>query len=94
MEVSLGGGAAINTAVDRLGEALLIQTLATYIRSREDQASCVGAIQDRHIAHAINLMHEDIALDWSLTELAEATTMSRSVFSERFRCMVGTPPMI
>ena len=93
-EVSLGGEAAINTAVDRLGEALLIQTLATYIRSREDQASFLGAIQDRHIGHAISLMHEDVAHDWNLTELAEAATMSRTVFSERFRRMVGTPPMI
>jgi AraC-like DNA-binding protein len=93
-EVSAGGEAAINTAVDRLGEALLIQTLGTYIRSREDQASFLGAIQDRHIGHAIGLMHEDIAHDWSLAELAAAASMSRSVFSERFRRMVGTPPMI
>jgi len=93
-EVSSGGESAINTAVDRLGEALLIQTLGTYIRSREDQASFLGAIQDRHIGQAISLMHEDIAHDWNLTELAEAASMSRSVFSERFRRMVGTPPMV
>ncbi|HJP34683.1 MAG TPA: AraC family transcriptional regulator [Gammaproteobacteria bacterium] len=93
-EVSAGGETAINTAVDRLGEALLIQILSTYIRSREDQASFLGAIQDRQIGHAIALMHEDIAHDWSLNELSEAASMSRSVFSERFRRLVGTPPMV
>jgi len=93
-EVSAGGETAINTAVDRLGEALLIQTLSTYIRSRADHESFLGAIQDRHIGHAIGLMHGDIAHDWNLNDLAEAASMSRSVFSERFRRMVGTPPMI
>jgi AraC family transcriptional activator of mtrCDE len=93
-EVSAGGESAINTAVDRLGEALLIQTLSTYIRGRDDQASFLGAIQDRHIGHAISLMHEELSRDWNLAELADAASMSRSVFSERFRRMVGTPPMI
>jgi len=93
-EVAGGPAEAINTAVDRLGEALLIQTLATYIRSREDQASFLGAVQDRHIGHAIELMHTNIAHDWQVGELATAAAMSRSVFSERFRRMVGTPPMV
>lgn len=93
-DVSGADEAAMNTAVDRLGEALLIQTLSTYIQSREDQASFLGAIQDRHIGSAIAKMHADIAHDWNLNELASCASMSRSVFSERFRRLVGTPPMI
>ena len=93
-EVSAAGESTINTAVDRLGEALLIQTLSTYISSREDEESFLGAIQDRHIGLVISLMHGDVSHDWNLSELAEAALMSRSVFSERFRRLVGTSPML
>ena len=35
-----------------------------------------------------------IAHDWTLSELGSAAAMSRSLFSERFRALVGLPPMI
>jgi len=80
--------------VDRLAEALFIQALAAHIDSLEDQDGFLVAMQDRHIGKALELMHKDIAHDWTVSELAKAALMSRSVFTDKFRKMVGEPPML
>jgi transcriptional regulator GlxA family with amidase domain len=38
-------------------------------------------------------LHEDPARAWTVRSLAEEAVMSRSSFSERFRVLVGQPPM-
>ena len=38
-------------------------------------------------------MHRELAHDWTLIELANIAAMSRSQFAERFRLLVGEPPM-
>ena len=83
-----------NAVVDRLAEALLIQALVAHVASRQDSAGFLGAMQDRQIGSALKLMHQDIAREWTLAELARAASMSRSVFAARFRVLVGEPPML
>ena len=82
-----------HAVVDRLAEALFIQALVAHVESRPDGAGFLGAMQDRQIGKTLNLMHQDIAREWTLTELASAASMSRSVFSARFRALVGESPM-
>ncbi len=91
---SQGDSAAANAVVDRLAEALLIQALAAHIDSLADSTGFLIAVQDRNLGRALSLMHNDIAHDWTLGELADAAHMSRSVFAEKFRKMVGDPPML
>lgn len=83
-----------NAVVDRLAEALFMQALVAHIEARPDSAGFLAALQDRQIGKALSLMHQDIAHEWTLSELALAATMSRSVFAERFRKIVGEPPML
>lgn len=90
---SAGDGPATDAVVDRLAEALFIQALAVHIESMGEGASFLAAVQDRNIGKALARMHSDIAYDWTLDELAKVALMSRSVFSERFRRLVGESPM-
>jgi AraC-like DNA-binding protein len=83
-----------HAVIDRLAEALFIQALVAHVDSRPDGAGFLSAMQDRQIGKALNLMHQDIAREWTLTELSRAASMSRSVFSARFRALVGEPPML
>jgi AraC-like DNA-binding protein len=81
---------------DRLAEALLIQSLLGYVAdmNKLDANSFLAAMQDRCIGHTLNLIHAQVARDWSLSTLAHEAGMSRSVFSERFRALIGESPMV
>ncbi len=89
-----GDNPGTEAVIDRLAEALFIQALAAHIDSLEDPDGFLVALQDRHIGKALQLMHKDIAHDWTIAELAKAALMSRSVFTDKFRAMVGEPPMV
>jgi AraC-like DNA-binding protein len=82
--------------VDRLAEALLIQALLGHLdsMSQPEANSFLAAIQDRCIGHALALIHRELARDWTLDELARAAGVSRSVFTERFRALIGESPMV
>ena len=87
------GAAAV---VDRLAEALL-DPGPTRLRGGDDQggaSSFLAAIQDRSVGRALNLIHQEITRDWNLSELAREAGVSRSVFTERFRALVGESPMV
>jgi AraC-like DNA-binding protein len=67
-----------------------------------DQAGQVGQVgqvgrlrglDDESIARAMSLMHERPGQPWSVATLAQASYLSRTVFSERFRALVGVTPM-
>lgn len=80
--------------VDRLAEAIFIQALVAHVNTMKDVDNFLIATQDHNIGHALKLMHADIAHDWTLPELASVCCMSRSVFAERFKKLVGVPPII
>ena len=51
------------------------------------------ALSDPHIAQAVQLLHTEPAHPWSVGQLAYRVGMSRSAFNDRFRDLVGEPPM-
>lgn len=51
------------------------------------------AVRDPQVRHAVALMHENCAHDWSLDTLARAVGMSRSVLAERFRDAMNDTPL-
>ena len=80
--------------IDKLAESLLLQILVDYVDSTEDQSSFLAAVQDKGIGLALGAIHDNIAYDWSVAELARIASMSKSVFSSKFHSMVGEPPFI
>ena len=83
-----------DAVLNKMAESLFIQILADYVKSLDDSSSFLAAIQDRKIGRALKSIHNDIAHDWSIAELADIASMSKSVFSLKFHSMVGEPPII
>ncbi|MBI1280849.1 MAG: helix-turn-helix domain-containing protein [Anaerolineaceae bacterium] len=78
----------------RLTELLFIQVIRLWI-TQQAKASVgwVGALRDQSISAALGLIHQSPEHRWTVQELAEATSLSRSAFSARFSELVGEPPM-
>ena len=86
----------VTALVDRLAEALLVQTLLGYVErmSQPEEVGFLAAIQDRSIGRVLGLIHQTPARDWTLEELARAGAVSRTVLTQRFRALVGASPMV
>lgn len=78
----------------RLTELLFIQVIRLWI-AQQAQASVgwAGALRDQPISAALGLIHQSPGRRWTVKELAEAATLSRSAFSARFTELVGEPPI-
>src|SRR4029453_8295870 len=58
----------------------------------EDTTGWLAAIRDPQIGKALAAFHRRRAQAWSVVSLAAAANLSRSIFSERFAAVLGTPP--
>jgi AraC-like DNA-binding protein len=77
-----------------LADMMLIQALRLHLA--EGLRGGVGwlfALADKQMSAAINAMHQDPALRWTLQDLAERAGMSRSTFALKFKATVGESPM-
>ncbi|MGJ4952125.1 AraC family transcriptional regulator [Bradyrhizobium sp. HKCCYLS20291] len=79
--------------MSRLADVLLVQAIRFYIAGNECAAHGLRALSDRSIGKALALIHERPADGWTVEKLAEAAALSRSGFAERFRALVGNPPL-
>jgi AraC-like DNA-binding protein len=80
--------------LNRLTELLFIQVIRLWIdQQAEASVGWVGALRDQPISAALTLIHQSPERRWTVRELAEAATLSRSAFSARFTELVGEPPM-
>jgi len=86
--------AGATSTVDRLAEILMIRTLRNAIRNRmlPGIKGWIGAISDSRIHEALRLMHQDLAVVYTVEQIARSVGMSRSAFAERFRALVGKTP--
>jgi AraC-like DNA-binding protein len=50
-------------------------------------------MSDPEIGHALKLMHQTPEHRWTVAELAERLSISRSAFAERFKSITGRPPL-
>ena len=78
----------------RLGDVLLVQALRAFAAGQgRDRVGWIGALADRKIGGALNLIHNDPGRRWTVDELASAVGMSRSGFALRFKDLVGLAPL-
>ena len=82
------------TMLARLSEVLFAETLRRYARNLTgDQTGWLAGARDPQIGKALTLLHQQPTYPWTLAELARETGLSRTVLSERFRHVLGEPPM-
>ena len=89
------GGFGMTAVLTRMLETIFIQAIRTrHLSENVTEVDFVKAISDPKISHVLKLIHASPELNWTITQLAKETGMSRSVLSERFAKKLGEPPMV
>jgi AraC-like DNA-binding protein len=89
------GSAAI---AERLSEVLVVQVLREVVdglgaRGRRIGSGWLRGIEDAHVWESLGLLHSAPGRAWTVGELARRVGLSRTVFAQRFRTLVGESPM-
>lgn len=85
------GGSAL---LQRVSEMVFVDGARRYLDSLPpDSLGWLGALRDRQVGRAIELMHGDPAAGWTLEELGSRVGLSRSALHERFVALTGLAPM-
>jgi AraC-like DNA-binding protein len=85
-------GASIVT--ERLGQIVFVEALRAAVDAGDREVGgWLAALGDDRIGEALRLIHDDAGRRWTVPELAAAVHMSRSAFAQRFRALVGAPPL-
>ncbi len=85
------GGALMSTHLVHL---MLLQVLRLFLSSASDlPKGWFLALTDRQISVAVGAMHAEPARNWTLEALARLAGVSRTIFAQRFKALVGTTAM-
>jgi len=88
------GKLASSSVMSRLSETLLVEAVRQYaLRLPDGDCGWLKGFSDPQIGRALALIHREIAAPWSADALARGVGMSRSAFIDRFRNIVGLPPI-
>jgi AraC-like DNA-binding protein len=78
--------------LSRMTEVLFVEVLRSWIKSLgPGEGGWLGAIADRYIGKALQLIHAHPGHPWTLAELGRHVGLGRSAFSARFTRLVGQP---
>jgi len=79
--------------VNRLAEVLLIHIFRSYLQQATAVQGYLGALTDRPVYQALQLIHQTPEKPWTLAQLAQQAGVSRTSLATRFKSLVGLPPM-
>jgi AraC-like DNA-binding protein len=77
----------------QLTQIVFMQAMRTLLEVADESSGWLAALSDGGIGTALALIHKDPARRWTVAELATAADLSRSAFAQKFRTMVGLPPL-
>ena len=78
--------------LSRMTEVLFVEVLRSWIKSLgPGEGGWLGAIADRYIGKALQLIHERPEHPWTLGALGRHVGLGRSAFAARFTSLVGQP---
>jgi AraC-like DNA-binding protein/mannose-6-phosphate isomerase-like protein (cupin superfamily) len=88
------GRAGFAGILARLAEVAATMIVRGWIENGSENASgLIAALRDPRLARAILAIHRDTSREWSVAELAAQSHVSRSVFAERFKSIIGISPL-
>ena len=70
-----------------------MNVLRAHLAANPKSVGWLGALSDARIGAALRMMHGAIAQRWKVEDLASKVGMSRTAFIERFKALVGLPPL-
>ena len=79
--------------VDRLAEVLFVEMLRAHVQEPGNHHGFFVALADRRLNRVLQLMHEQPAHAWTVTDLAAQAGLSRATLTRQFRDKVGVGPM-
>jgi AraC-like DNA-binding protein len=78
----------------KLSEMLFTEALRRYVEDLPDeQTGWLAGLRDPFVSRALDLMHRDVAREWTVDSLGREAGLSRSALAERFTRLIGEPPM-
>jgi AraC-like DNA-binding protein len=78
----------------RLAELLFVEVLRRHMEELgENEIGWLAGLKDSTVGKALQLMHGDLARPWTLESLGRLVGLSRSALADRFRHLLGEPPM-
>ena len=78
----------------RMAELIFVEALRRYMNALpEDETGWLAGLRDSLVGRALALMHSAPERDWDVETLARETASSRTQLGERFRRVLGEPPM-
>ena len=78
----------------RLADILFVQAIRAHVAQEGDRAiGWLRALSDPQIGRTLRLIHDRPGDPWTVDLLADGVAMSRSSFADRFRSLVGVPPL-
>lgn len=83
-----------SSASSQLAQLLFIQILRAHAESvQHGVPGWLRAVNDKRLAPALRLIHNEPGRTWQLDELARAAAMSRAAFAAYFRSVAGIAPV-
>lgn len=80
--------------INHWASIMMIECLRVYIESLPEATdNWLTAMKDPFLTKALVAMHERPSENWTINKLAEVAGMSRSSFAQRFKEVVGIPPL-
>lgn len=93
-EEAAGDALGRETAVHALLDLLFTRVVRELVEQRGLSTPGVGhAMRDPQVREALVLLHDSPSADWTIDRLGAAVGLSRSAFAERFKDIVGEPPL-
>ena len=79
--------------IKRLSEVIFIQVVRFWNQNSGVNKGFIAALNDRNLSNGLKAFHENYAAEWTVEKLARESSMSRSLFSERFKQYLDLSPM-
>ena len=79
--------------VNRLSEIVFVQTIRAYAQTHKAATGILAALSHPQLGRALQALHHNPAFDWTVEELAQHAGMSRTLFSESMREVLGLSPI-
>jgi len=78
---------------NRLAEVLFIHAIRAYILQNNDKTGFFAALKDAKLSSVLKLVHNNPEKKWTLKNLSSEAGMSRTLFANKFRDIVGETPL-
>lgn len=78
---------------ERLTDLMFIQIIRACVEAAGLKTGLLAALANRNISIALEAVHNSPSAGWSVASLAKHSGLSRTVFAEKFRALVGVTPI-